>query len=158
MKVQSYLYFDGRCEEALDFYRKALGAEVTTLMRWKDMPAEAGSPDCGGPSNGANEGTVEGAGPGNGPVDGNKVMHSEFKIGDTTLMASDGMPPHKGHAVFQGISLALSPSTEAEAKRLFTVLSDGGQVQMPMDKTFFASAFGMVADRFGVSWIVIAEP
>ncbi len=147
MKVQSYLYFDGRCEEALDFYRKALGAEVTTLMRWKDMPADVGSPDCG-----AGRGAAEAQ------IDLNKVMHSEFKIGDTTLMASDGQPPHRGHAVFRGISLTLAPSTDAEAKRLFAVLSDGGRVEMPIDKTFFASAFGMVSDRFGVSWMVIAEP
>lgn len=140
MKVESYLMFEGRCEEALDFYRRALGAQVTMLMRYKDNPEPA-----------AGQGCAEGGGPGPTPE---MVMHAAFTVGDTQLMASDGMG--SGKPRFEGISLALSPADEAEAKRLFDALADGGQVQMPLGKTFFSRAFGMVADRFGVSWMVVA--
>ncbi|MDP3841679.1 MAG: VOC family protein [Oxalobacteraceae bacterium] len=134
MQVQPYLFFDGRCEEALEFYRAALGAEVTMLMRFKDSP-EPQSPDMCPP------GSEE------------KVMHSNFRIGETTLMASDGRV--QGKPVFQGFSLSISVPTDADAQRLFSALSEGGQVQMPLAKTFYASSFGMVADRFGVSWMII---
>ncbi|MGH8848474.1 MAG: VOC family protein, partial [Polaromonas sp.] len=97
-----------------------------------------------------------GCGPGSGPDAGEKIMHASFRIGETTVMASDGMV--SGKPEFKGISLSLSVPTDAEAKRLFGALSDGGQVQMPLAKTFFASSFGMVADRFGVSWMVIVAP
>ena len=140
MKVESYLMFDGRCDEALEFYRHALGAQVTMLMRYKDNPEPA-----------AGQGCADGGGPGPTPE---MVMHAEFTLGETTLMASDGMG--SGKASFQGISLALSPASEAEAQRLFNALADGGQVQMPLAKTFFSQAFGMVADRFGVPWMVVA--
>ncbi|CAN7615463.1 VOC family protein [Acidovorax sp. LjRoot129] len=140
MKVESYLMFEGRCEEALGFYRSALGAQVTMLMRYKDNPEPA-----------AGQGCAEGGGPGPTPE---MVMHAAFTVGDTQLMASDGMG--SGKPRFEGISLALSPADEAEAKRLFDALADGGQVQMPLGKTFFSRAFGMVADRFGVSWMVVA--
>ena len=133
MQVQPYLNFDGRCEEAIEFYRKALGAEVTALLRFKDNP-EAGT-------SGVAPGTE------------NKVMHSSLRIGDTTVMASDGYCQGKG--TFQGVSLALTVPNDAEAKRRFASLSDGGQVQVPLTKTFFASSFGMVADRFGVSWMIV---
>ena len=134
MQVQPYLFFDGRCEEAIDFYRKALGAQVGMLMRWKDSPEPCP------------EGTIP-------PGSENKVMHASLQIGDTTVMASDGRCG--GAPTFQGFSLSLDAASDAEAKRLFDALSDGGQVQMPLGKTFFASSFGMVADRFGVSWMVI---
>ena len=140
MKVEPYLMFEGRCEEALDFYRRALGANVTMLMRYKDNPDPA-----------AGQGCTEGGGPGPTPE---MVMHAAFTVGNTQLMASDGMG--SGQPRFQGISLALSPADEAEAQRLFNALADGGQVQMPLAKTFFSQAFGMVADRFGVSWMVVA--
>lgn len=140
MKVESYLMFEGRCDEALEFYRRALGAQVTMLMRYKDNPEPA-----------AGQGCADGSGPGPTPE---MVMHAEFTVGETTLMASDGMG--SGKASFQGISLALSPASEAEAQRLFNALADGGQVQMPLAKTFFSQAFGMVADRFGVPWMVVA--
>ena len=140
MKVESYLMFEGRCEEALDFYRTALGAKVGMLMRIKDSPEPA-----------AGQGCAEGSGPGPKPE---MVMHAEFTVGQTTLMASDGMG--SGTTSFQGISLALSPADEAEAKRLFDALADGGQVQMPLTTTFYSKAFGMVADRFGVPWMVVA--
>jgi len=133
MQVQPYLNFDGRCEEALEFYRKALGAEVAMLMRFKDNP----EPQPGMTSPGSE----------------NKVMHASFRIGDSTIMASDGRCT--GQSKFQGITLSLQPSTVAEAEKLFAALGDGGQVQMPLTKTFFSPSFGMVADRFGVSWMVV---
>jgi PhnB protein len=133
MKVQPYLNFDGRCEEALEFYRKALSAEVEMLMRFKDNP----EPQPGMTSPGSE----------------NKVMHASFRIGDSTIMASDGRCT--GQSKFLGITLSLQPKSEAEADKLFAALSDGGQVQMPLAKTFFSPRFGMVADRFGVSWMVV---
>jgi PhnB protein len=134
MQIQPYLFFDGRCEEALEFYRSALGAEVTMLMRFKESP-EPPPPGMVAPGS------------------ENKVMHSEFRIGDTTVMASDGHC--QGKPSFQGFSLSLSVPNEAEADRLFGKLAEGGQVQMPLGKTFFSPKFGMVADRFGVGWMVI---
>jgi len=128
--VQPYLFFNGRCEEAIEFYRKALGAQVETLMRFKDSP----DPNACAPGS------------------ADKVMHASFRIGETTLMASDGRC--EGKTSFQGFSLSFTVPTEAEADRLFASLSDGGQVQMPLAKTFFSSRFGMVADRFGVSWMI----
>jgi len=141
MKVQAYLFFDGRTEEAIDFYRRALGAEVEMLMRFKDAPEQPGQ---------GNENCKPPAG------SENKVMHSSFRIGETTIMASDGYCAGKPN--FQGFSLALNARDDAEAKRLFDALADGGQVQAPLTKTFFSSSFGMVADRFGVSWMVVVSP
>jgi PhnB protein len=130
MQVEPYLFFEGRCEEALEFYRTALGAEVTMLMRFKEGPDPGMcAPDAG-----------------------DKVMHANLRIGSTTLMASDGRC--EGHPGFQGFSLSLAVTDQAEAERLFAALSDGGQVQMPLAKTFWSPCFGMVADRFGVSWMV----
>jgi len=137
MQVQPYLFFDGRCEEALEFYRAALGAEVTMLMRFKDSPEPLPPGMCP-------------------PGSEEKVLHANFRIGETTLMASDGRV--SGQPVFKGFSLSLSVPTDAEAQRLFSALGDGGQVQMPLAKTFYASSFGMVADRFGVSWMIITAP
>ena len=137
MQVQAYLFFNGRCEEAVEFYRKTLGAEVTMLMRFADSP-EPPQP-----------GMVP-------PGSENKIMHSSFRIGDTTVMASDGRC--QGQPSFQGFSLSLEAPDEAEADRLFAALADGGQVQMPLTKTFLSSRFGMVADRFGVSWMIIVAP
>jgi PhnB protein len=133
MQVQSYLSFEGRCEEAAEFYRKALGAEVTMLKRWKDCP-EPRQPGMY-PS-----GTEE------------KVMHMRFRIGDTTLLASDGR--FAGQANFQGFSLSLTVPNDSEADRLFAALAEGGKVQVALAKTFFSSRFGMVADRFGVPWMI----
>jgi uncharacterized protein YndB with AHSA1/START domain/uncharacterized glyoxalase superfamily protein PhnB len=133
-QISPYLFFEGRCEEAIEFYRTALGAEVTTLMRYKESP----------------EPQPPGMLP---PGSGDKVMHMSFRIGDATVFASDGMC--SGKPDFKGMSLTLSVTRDAEAERLFAALSEGGQVQMPMATTFFASRFGMVADRFGVSWMVI---
>ena len=137
MLVQSYLFFNGRCEEAIEFYRKTLGAQVTMMMRFKENPEPMG----------------DGCGPGGVPIPGENIMHASFRIGETEVMASDGMGG--GKPEFKGFSLSLTAPSDAEAKRLFNALADGGEVQMPMAKTFFASSFGMVADRFGVSWMVI---
>jgi PhnB protein len=137
MFVQPYLFLDGRCEEAIEFYRKALGAEVEMLMRFKDSP-EPPQP-----------GMVP-------PGSENKVMHSCLRIGDSRVMASDGHC--QGKANFQGFSLSLTAANAAEADRVFAALANGGQVQLPLTKTFFSPRFGMVADLFGVSWMVIVAP
>ena len=139
MKVQPYLMFDGRCEEAIGFYREAIGAQLVRLMRFKDNPEPQ-------PSGG-------GGGGGCGPTQPEKVMHASFRVGETEIMASDGRC--EGRPKFEGISLTLSAPDVAAAERMFNALAAGGQVQMPMTKTFFSPRFGMVADRFGVSWMII---
>src|SRR6266446_2960535 len=130
--VQPYLFFGGRCEEALEFYRAALGAQVHVLMHYKDSP-EPQPPGMLAPG-------WE-----------NKVMHATFRIGGTTLMASDGCEEGGG---FTGFSLSLAVPSQADADRAFAALADGGQVRMPLSKTFWSPCFGMVADRFGVGWMV----
>jgi len=137
MRVEPYLFFNGRCEEAVEFYKKALGAKVAVLMRFKDSP-EPHAPDMLPPGS------------------ENKVMHVSFRVGDTTVMASDGFC--KGQTEFQGLSLSLTVSNEAEADRVFAALADGGQVQMPLNKTFWSPRFGMVTDRFGLGWMVTVMP
>lgn len=134
MQVQAYLNFDGRCEEALLFYGKALGAEVTALMRYKDSPEPCPS------------GMLP-------PGAESKVMHASFRVGTTTILASDCHCT--GKASFQGISLALSLPNEAAAEHAFAALGDGGRVCAPLTKTFFSPRFGVVTDRFGVTWMVI---
>ncbi|MCK9914760.1 VOC family protein [Microbacteriaceae bacterium K1510] len=138
MNVQPYLSFEGRCEEALDFYKKAIGAQVEVMMRFKEAPAGGDKPgeSCAGPM-----------------PDGNKIMHSSFKVGDTVVMATDGMA--SGKTEFKGISLALSVKDDAEAQQKFKALSEGGAVLQPLMKTFFSSSFGMVTDKFGVGWMVV---
>jgi PhnB protein len=131
MQVEPYLFFEGCCEEALAFYRETLGAEVTTLMRYKE------SPDPGMIRPGTEE----------------MVMHANVRIGDSTLMASDGRCG--GCSDFRGFSLSLTLSEAAEAERLFSALADGGRVEMPLAKTFWSPCFGMVTDRFGVSWMIL---
>jgi PhnB protein len=131
MAVQPYLFFDGRCEEAIEFYKRALGAEVGMLMRYKDSPEQQ-------------PGMVK-------PGYESKIMHVNFRIGDSVIMAADDCT---GHPTFQGFSLSLTVKTEAEAERAFAALTDGGQVRMPLTKTFFSPKFGMLADRFGIGWIV----
>jgi PhnB protein len=133
MQVQPYLFFEGRAEEAIEFYKKALGAKVEAIIRMKDSP----------------EPPPPGMVP---PGSENKVMHSAFRIGDTTVMASDGRC--SGKPSFQGVSLSINAANEAEAKRLFDALADGGQVHQPLTKTFFSPSFGMLADRFGVNWMI----
>ena len=135
--VQSYLFFNGRTEEAVEFYRKAVGAEVEMILRFKDSP-EPHPPGMLAPG-------YE-----------NKVMHSSFRIGQTTVMASDGCGPEK--TGFQGFSLSLAVATEAEADRYFNALAEGGQVQMPLGKTFWSPRFGMLTDRFGIGWMINVVP
>jgi PhnB protein len=134
MQAQPYLFFDGRCEEALEFYRQALGAEVEMLMRFKESPDPDHCP----------------------PGTGDNVMHASFRIGESRLMASDGRCT--GKPSFQGFSLSLTVPDVATADRLFVALGDGGQVQMPLAKTFFSPRFGMLADKFGVSWMIYVAP
>lgn len=133
MQVQPYLFFDGRCDEAIEFYKKALGAEVGMLMRWKDSPDKS---MCT-------------------PGNENKVMHSSLQIGETRVMASDGR--NTGNPKFEGFALSINAKDEADADRKFNALADGGSVTMPLSKTFFSPRFGMVADKFGVHWMVIVE-
>ena len=134
--IEPYLFFNGRCEEAVKFYQKALGAEVQMMMRYKESP----------------EPTPSGMTP---PDWGDKIMHASLRIGATLLMASDGCG---GKTVFEGFSLSFSVPNEADANRAFTALSDGGQVRMPLGKTFWSPCFGMVQDKFGVGWMVSVTP
>jgi PhnB protein len=136
MVVQPYLFFNGRCEEAVEFYKKAIGAEVQMLMRNAESP----------------EPPPPGMLP---PGSENKVMHVSFKVGDTVVMASDGH--NSGTPDFRGFSLSLTVADAAQAQRLFAALSEGGQVQVPLGKTFWAPMFGMLTDRFGVGWMLSAE-
>ena len=130
--IQPYLMFGGRCEEALDFYRSALGAEVDLVIRYEDSPEP--------PPPGMLPAGFE-----------NKIMHTSFRIGSNTLMASDGC--EEGQQ-FSGFSLSIQVATETEADRFFTALSDGGQIQMPLSKTFWSPRFGMLTDRFGIHWMI----
>ena len=135
--VQPYLFFNGKCEEAVEFYREAIGAEVEMMMRFKESP-EPPQP-----------GMVP-------PGFENKIMHASFRVGGTTLMASDGCSAEKAN--FEGFSLSLSVANEAEADRAFAALADGGQVKMPLAKTFWSPRFGMVEDRFGIGWMITVMP
>ena len=134
MPVQPYLFFEGRTEEALEFYKKAIGAQVLMMMRNKEAPEQ--NPQF--------------------KVPGEKVMHACFQVGDSQIMASDGMCG--GKANFSGFSLSLPARDAADAKAKFAALAEGGQVKMPLSETFFAQSFGMVTDKFGVGWMVIAGP
>ena len=135
--VQPYLFFNGQCEEAIAFYRKALGAEVEMMMRYKESP--------------------EPLAPGRVPAGfENKIMHASFRIGQTTLMASDGC--HADKPSFEGFSLSLAVPSEAEANRVFAALADGGEVGMPLSKTFWSPRFGMLTDRFGLGWMITMSP
>lgn len=137
-KVQSYLFFDGRAEEAAEFYKSAVGARVEGLMRFKDAPPDAG-PGCG---------------PGAGNAE--KVMHMALQIGDTTVMGSDG--ECKGNAEFKGFALSITVASGAEVDKTIGALSQGGHVIMPAAPTFFSERFGMVADKFGGTWMVLVAP
>ena len=135
--IEPYLFFNGRCEEAVEFYRNALSAEVQMLMRYKESP-EPPKP-----------GMVP-------PGFENKIMHASFRVGETLVMASDGCSTEKQN--FQGFTLSLSVPNETEADRVFNALANGGQVRMPLSKTFWSPRFGMVADKFGVGWMVTVRP
>lgn len=133
MAVQPYLFFEGRCDEAIEFYKKAVGAEVGMLIRWKDAPDKSMRT----------------------PGNENKIMHASISINNARIMASDGR--NSGKPDFKGFSLSLDAKTEADATRMFNALSEGGQVIMPLGETFFSSSFGMLADKFGVHWMILVE-
>ena len=135
MRVEPYLSFEGRGDEAIELYKNAVGAKVLMLMRFKDAPEQMSG------THGADV--------------ANKVMHARLKMGDSVVMLSDGRCT--GKAAFTGIALSLTLKTEAEAERCFAALSEGGTVTMPLAKTFFSPKFGMVQDKFGVGWMVIVE-
>jgi PhnB protein len=131
MLIQPYLFFGGRCDEALEFYRTTLGAEVEMVMRFKDSPEPH---------------------PGLAPGNEEKVMHASFRIGESILLASDGRC--EGGTKFDGFTLSIVVPNEAEADRVFAALGEGGKVEMPMMKTFWAPKFGMLEDKFGLGWMV----
>jgi len=133
MEIQPYLSFEGRCDEAIEFYKKSIGAKVEMLMRFKEAPDQS---------------MVS-------PGSGDKVMHASLKAGDAVLLMSDGRCT--GSTNFHGIALALSVASDAEAERVFGALTDGGKVNMPLTKTFFSSKFGMLSDKFGVGWMVLVS-
>jgi PhnB protein len=133
MNLQPYLFFDGKCEEALGFYKRAIGAEPKMLMRFKDAPDQS---------------MVS-------PGSHDKIMHAQVQIGDTAVLMSDGRCLGKPN--FQGFALTINAKNEAEADKLFGALAEGGQVTMPLAKTFFAKRFGMLTDKFGVGWMVLAQ-
>ncbi|MBS1230825.1 MAG: 3-demethylubiquinone-9 3-methyltransferase [Proteobacteria bacterium] len=133
LRIEPYLFFDGRCEEAIEFYRSALGAQVDVLMRYKDSPEP--------PPPGSLQPGFE-----------NKVMHCSFSVGQSKIMASDNCQPGVG---FCGFSLSLALPNEAEAERVYGLLADGGRVTMPLGRTFWSPCFGMLTDRFGVAWMLI---
>ena len=134
--IQPYLFFGGRCEEAINFYRKAIGAEVDMMMRFSESPEP--------PPPGMLKAGFE-----------KKIMHSSFRVGDSTIMASDGCGPDESG--FKGFSLSISLKTAAEVDRAFAALSEGGQVTMPLSQTFWSPRFGMLTDKFGVGWMVNLE-
>ncbi len=133
-KVEAYLCYNGRCAEAIEFYRRTLGAHVLLMMRYKDSPQPPPPGMCP-------------------PGSEDKIMHASVVIGETRLIMSDGRCT--GKTDFQGFSLSLAMPTAAEAERIFTALAEGGQVFMPLTKTFYSPCFGMVSDKFGISWMVI---
>lgn len=140
MEIQPYLFFEGRCQEAIEFYKQALGAECTAMMRFGDAPE---SPDgvCCEQAQG-----VE--------IRPDRIMHAEMKIGKSTILMSDGMSDKATE--FKGMSLSLILDSDEEVRKNFKALAQDGQVVMDLNQTFFASCFGMVADRFGVSWMLLA--
>ncbi|MCK6430098.1 VOC family protein [Betaproteobacteria bacterium PRO7] len=135
MKVEPYLFFEGTCEKAIEFYRKALGAELEMLMRYKEAP----------------EPPPPGMVP---PGWDDKVMHASFRIGESRVMASDDCTLQ---AKPGGFSLSIAASDVAQGEQLFKALADGGKVTMPFGKTFWSPGFGMLTDRFGIGWMVNTE-
>ncbi len=133
--IHPYLIFNGRCDEALKFYQKALGAELGMVLRFKDNPEMPGS--C----------------PGGMELNPESVMHAEFKVKGSTLMASDGMS--QKDSKFEDFSLSLAAADEAEAQKFFAALSEGGKVTMPLGATFYSPCFGMLEDKFGLGWMII---
>ena len=137
MTIQPYLFFRGRCEEAIAYYEKTLGARVEMMMRFKENPDQPGP----------NKIPAEMA---------ERIMHASVVINGSPIMMSDGM--RSGALDFDCMSLSLSVANEAEAERIFNALAVEGKVQMPLQKTFFAPSFGAVADKFGVAWMILVMP
>ena len=137
MLVQSYLFFNGRCEEAIEFYKSAVGAKVEMMMRFGESPEKPQNPECV-------------------PSDPNKIMHASWRVGDALMMGSDGITGDKPE--FKGFALSLTVKSEADAKAKFDALAKGGKVTQPLVKTFFSPAFGMLQDKFGIGWMVMATP
>ena len=137
MSIQPYVFFNGRCEEAIAFYRSALSAEVVMLMRNRESP-DPPPPGCLPPGS------------------EDKILHAEIRIGGSSVLVSDGMAD--GKPEFRGFSLSLTVASPAEAERKFNAIAEGGSVTMPLGKTFFSPAFGMATDRFGVPWMVYVAP
>jgi len=133
--IHPYLFFNGNCEEALEFYKSALDAQVDMIMRYRDNPE---SPPPGMVPEGYED----------------KIMHASFLVGGAMVMASDGI--EENHS-FRGFSLHLGVATEDQAYRFFNALAEGGQVTMPLGKTFWSPLFGMVQDPFGVDWMISVE-
>ena len=134
MQVQPYLFFDGCCEEAIEFYKKAVGAKAEMMMRYKESPSPLR--------------------PGTNPGYENKIMHANLRVGDSTILLSDDCT---GHPVFQGFSLTVITDTVAETEQKFAALVEGGKVLMPLTKTFWSPMYGMLVDKFGVHWMVMAD-
>ncbi len=136
MQVQSYLFFEGKCEEAIEFYKKAIGAKLLMMMRMKEAPDPEMAKNL--------------------PKEhGEKIMHASIRVGESTIMMSDGRV--QGNAQFKGFALSLDVPNIPEAQRLFAALSEGGEMVMPLTETFWAERFGMAKDRFGVMWMVNFE-
>jgi PhnB protein len=134
--IQPYLTLHGRCEEALAFYQEALGARIDMIMRFDESP----------------DPVPEGMLP---PGFEKKIMHASFRVGESVLMATDGC---ENSGALSGFSLSLALTEESDADRFFTALSHGGEVTMPLGRTFWSPKFGMVTDRFGVSWMINVLP
>jgi PhnB protein len=138
MKLNPYLLFDGDCEAAFKFYEQALGAKTQSLMRFSEAPKQPGAADCRMPA-GFND----------------KVLHARIAIGDQIVMASDAPTGHYDKP--SGTRLTLNFDKPSEAERVFHTLAEGGKVDMPIAKTFFAERFGMLSDRFGIPWMISCE-
>lgn len=134
MNVQPYIFFEGRCEEALAFYRRAIGAEIVQLKRYREAPQR--NPDLP-------------------PGSDDKIMHAAFRVGDSVVLASDGFS--NGNPTFTGFSLTIEADDTAQAEYMFAALADGGEVKQPLIETFFSPRFGMLVDRFGLGWIIVAQ-
>lgn len=133
MLVEPYLFFNGRCEEAIECYRRIFGSPAAELMRYQDSPEPPPMPL---------------------PPDwGPKIMHGALRIGDTLVMASDGCSAEP--APFAGFSLSVTMPNAEAAALAFERLAEGGDIRMPLGATFFSPCFGMVADRFGICWMLI---
>lgn len=130
MQLHTYLNYGGNCEQAFTFYEKHLGGKITMLMRHGEQPGSDGASD-----------KIRG------------VLHARMNIGGTELLGADMAPDH--FQPMRSAYLSLTLASDDEAERVFALLSDGGEMFMPMQETFFASRFAMLRDRFGTSWMLL---